>query len=80
MAWFPSNQNAINGSVSSDLFQDAVALEDIFSQGEHIESWSEWPLLATDGDTAALLQLVSDSKVCVCLLKTLDIRSHPRID
>ncbi|KAJ7462797.1 hypothetical protein B0H11DRAFT_2054384 [Mycena galericulata] len=55
-----SNQNAIGGSISSDIFQDAAALEDISVDDL---AWREWPLLATDGDTAALIQLVSDNKV-----------------
>ncbi|KAF7340022.1 B-block-TFIIIC domain-containing protein [Mycena venus] len=54
------NQNAIGGSIPHDTFQDAAALEDI-STDDH--SWREWPLLSTDGDTAALIQLVSDNKV-----------------
>ncbi|KAJ7169467.1 hypothetical protein C8R46DRAFT_1088869 [Mycena filopes] len=48
-----SNQNAIGGSVPHDTFQDAAALEDM----------EDISLLSTDGDTAALIQLVSDNKV-----------------
>ena len=44
-----------------DLFQDAVALEDLLSQQD--EAWEEWPLTASDGDTAALIELVSENKV-----------------
>ncbi|KAG1769612.1 hypothetical protein EDD22DRAFT_1048040 [Suillus occidentalis] len=54
------NLNAIGGSIHGDLFQDAVALDDVFS--EQVEGM-EWPLLASDGDTAALLQLVSENQV-----------------
>lgn len=54
------NQNAIGGSIPRDTFQDAVALEDISMQDD---TWREWPLLATDGDLAALIQLVSENKV-----------------
>ncbi|KAJ7071454.1 hypothetical protein C8F01DRAFT_1110582 [Mycena amicta] len=54
------NSNAIGGSIPRDTFNDALALEDISTNDD---SWREWPLLATDGDTAALLQLVSDNKV-----------------
>lgn len=54
------NLNAIGGSIHGDLFQDAVALDDVFS--EQVDSL-EWPLLASDGDTAALLQLVSEEQV-----------------
>ncbi|KAJ6501642.1 hypothetical protein C8R47DRAFT_1108154 [Mycena vitilis] len=54
------NQNAIGGSIPHDTFQDAAALEDISVDDQ---SWREWPLLSTDGDTAALIQLVSDNTV-----------------
>lgn len=54
------NQNATSGSIPRDTFQDALALEDVSLQDT---TWREWPLLATDGDTAALVQLVSDNKV-----------------
>ncbi|KAJ7456579.1 hypothetical protein FB451DRAFT_1048140 [Mycena latifolia] len=54
------NQNAIGGSVSHDTFQDAATLEEISIDDD---AWREWPLLSTDGDTAALIQLVSDNKV-----------------
>ncbi|KAL0572575.1 hypothetical protein V5O48_009395 [Marasmius crinis-equi] len=55
------NQNALNGIISRDTFQDAVSLRELSVQqgGE----WREWPLLATDGDSAALIQLVSEDKV-----------------
>ncbi|TFK36810.1 hypothetical protein BDQ12DRAFT_633054 [Crucibulum laeve] len=55
-----NNQNAIGGSVSRDIFQDAVALDEIASTED---AWREWPLTATDGDLAALIQLVSDNQV-----------------
>lgn len=55
------NQNALGGPVSADLFQDAAALEDTSAQQE--DPWREWPLLATDGDCAGLIQLVSENKV-----------------
>ncbi|KAJ7124740.1 hypothetical protein C8R43DRAFT_31912 [Mycena crocata] len=54
------NQNALGGSIPYDTFQDATALEDISIDDQ---TWREWPLLSTDGDTAALIQLVSDNKV-----------------
>lgn len=54
------NQNALGGPISHDTFQDASALEDIADEGD---DWRPWPLLATDGDTAALIQLVSEDKV-----------------
>jgi len=56
------NQNAIGGPIPKDTFQDAVALEDI---SLYDGAWHEWPLLATDGDSAALIQLVSQDKVCL---------------
>lgn len=56
------NQNALGGSIPHDTFQDAVALEDLSSETED-EPWREWPLLASDGDCAALIQLVSENKV-----------------
>lgn len=59
------NQNAIGGSIPRDTFQDATSLEDLSSQ--HEEIWREWPLLATDGDTAALIELASENKVLVIL-------------
>ncbi|KAJ7225932.1 hypothetical protein GGX14DRAFT_548620 [Mycena pura] len=55
-----SNSSAIGGSIARDTFQDAAALEEISTDDQ---SWREWPLLSTDGDTAALIQLVSDDKV-----------------
>ncbi|KAG6814043.1 hypothetical protein H0H92_003893 [Tricholoma furcatifolium] len=54
------NQNAIGGAIPRDTFQDAIALEELSLQDN---TWREWPLLATDGDSAALIQLVSDNKV-----------------
>ncbi|PSR80716.1 hypothetical protein PHLCEN_2v6632 [Hermanssonia centrifuga] len=58
-----TNQNAIGGSIAGELFQDAAALEDLLSQREEEPSWREWPLIASDGDTATLLQLVSENKI-----------------
>ncbi|PFH54764.1 hypothetical protein AMATHDRAFT_52646 [Amanita thiersii Skay4041] len=54
------NQNAIGGTVPRDTFQDAASLEEL---AYHDNNWREWPLLATDGDTAALVQAVSDGKI-----------------
>lgn len=54
------NQNATGGPVIRHTFQDAAALEEL-SRKDH--SWREWPLLATDGDTAALIDAVSNGKV-----------------
>lgn len=53
------NQNAIAGPIHRDVFQDAAALEDLSSTQD---TWREWPLVATDGDVASLIQLVSEDK------------------
>ena len=58
-----SNQNALSGNIAAELFQDASALEELVSQQDEDMPWREWPLLATDGDLAALVELVSDGKV-----------------
>jgi hypothetical protein len=55
------NQNAIGGSISADTFQDAVLLLEDLDTNDF--DWHEWPLIATDGDCAALIQLVSENKV-----------------
>ncbi|KAH8120510.1 hypothetical protein DFH11DRAFT_1685786 [Phellopilus nigrolimitatus] len=55
------NQNALGGSLSGDFFQDASQLEESYSIEQ--AEWREWPLVSTDGDTAALLQQISDHKV-----------------
>lgn len=55
------NQNALGGTVSRDTFLDAIALDDIATEEE--EDWHSWPLMSNDGDTAALIQLVSENKV-----------------
>lgn len=47
--------------MSRDIFQDATALEEIST--EQTGEYREWPLLATDGDLAALIQLASEGKV-----------------
>ena len=57
------NQNAIGGSISGDLFQDAAALEEVLIEEADLLTWREWSLLSTDGDTAALIELVSDNRV-----------------
>lgn len=47
--------------MSVDVYQDATILEDMLSQEGG--SWREWPLLASDGDLATLIELVSDNQV-----------------
>lgn len=59
------NQNALNGVISRDAFQDASALDDMASNGD---IWHPWPLLATDGDISALLQLVSEDRVGLSII------------
>ncbi|PIL30968.1 transcription factor [Ganoderma sinense ZZ0214-1] len=73
-----NNSNSLGGQLHRELFQDASALEDLIVQqqqqqqqldgpdaasGTAPEPWQEWPLLATDGDTAFLLELASEIKV-----------------
>ncbi|KAF7320177.1 B-block-TFIIIC domain-containing protein [Mycena kentingensis (nom. inval.)] len=55
------NGNAIGGSVPPETFKDAAELEEISAADTN--TWREWPLLSTDGDAAALIQLVSENKV-----------------
>ncbi|KAI0095273.1 hypothetical protein BDY19DRAFT_917063 [Irpex rosettiformis] len=59
------NQNAIGGFIPAELFQDACALEEglCSSRQNYSLPWRVWPLTASDGDTAALLELVSEGKV-----------------
>ncbi|KLO19987.1 hypothetical protein SCHPADRAFT_816815 [Schizopora paradoxa] len=56
------NQAALGGSMARELFIDAAQLEEAYASGQEDE-WHEWPLLSTDGDTAAILQLLSDNMV-----------------
>lgn len=59
-----SNITSLGGSFQSDVFHDAIAQEEELHADDEDESdWREWSLLATDGDVAALLELVSDGKV-----------------
>lgn len=57
----PRNQNAIGGGISHDTFQDAALLLEEMDGSD--SGWHDWPLIATDGDCAALVQLVSENKV-----------------
>ncbi|EIN13408.1 hypothetical protein PUNSTDRAFT_139959 [Punctularia strigosozonata HHB-11173 SS5] len=56
-----SNQTASNGPIPIDTFADAAAFEE--SHEDQAGEPREWSLLASDGDIAALMQLVSDNKV-----------------
>ncbi|CCM00318.1 uncharacterized protein FIBRA_02348 [Fibroporia radiculosa] len=58
-----SNQNALGGSVSQDIFQDACALEELLIQEDDPTAWREWSLLSSEGDVAALAELVSENKI-----------------
>ncbi|KAI1797576.1 hypothetical protein LXA43DRAFT_1126097 [Ganoderma leucocontextum] len=71
-----NNFNSLGGQLHRELFQDASALEELIVQqhqqqrdgpdaasGTAPEQWQEWSLLATDGDTAFLLELASENKV-----------------
>ncbi|KAJ7593112.1 hypothetical protein C8J56DRAFT_1013301 [Mycena floridula] len=70
------NQNALGGNVNRDLFQDAAALEEISVEQE----WREWPLLASDGDLAALIELVSAQKVNFKVDTTQPQAARPLLD
>lgn len=63
------NQSLLNGPIPRETFNEASALEDLWivEDEEEIE-WREWPLLASDGDMAALIELVSENKVGVTLV------------
>ncbi|PPQ63697.1 hypothetical protein CVT24_004277 [Panaeolus cyanescens] len=56
-----NNQNAIGGNIAREVFQDSTALLEAIDPNDN--SWHEWPLTATDGDCATLIQLVSENKV-----------------
>lgn len=56
-----SNQNALGGNIEHDTFQDAILLLDEMDPSD--DTWREWPLTATDGDCATLVQLVSQKQV-----------------
>jgi hypothetical protein len=47
-----------------ETFRDASSLEVLLTeQDEEEDGWREWPLLASDGDMAALIELVSENRV-----------------
>ena len=52
----------MSGPISRDTYIDASQLEESYNEVLHGE-WQTWSLLSTDGDTAALLQLISDGHV-----------------
>ncbi|KAI5123716.1 hypothetical protein M0805_000310 [Coniferiporia weirii] len=55
-----TNQNALGGTLPADFFSDASQLEESYALSQ--DEWREWPLVSTDGDTAAILQQISDYK------------------
>ncbi|GJE87719.1 hypothetical protein PsYK624_038020 [Phanerochaete sordida] len=57
------NQGALSGQLAPDLFQDAAALEDELLQEGSETAWRDWPLVATDGDITALIELASENKI-----------------
>ncbi|KAF8898469.1 hypothetical protein BD779DRAFT_11912 [Infundibulicybe gibba] len=71
------NQNAIGGSLCKEIFQDAAALEEMATQEQ---DWREWPLLSTDGDLAALVDLASENKVEFLIDTTQARLARPVID
>ncbi|KAJ3509802.1 hypothetical protein NLJ89_g5025 [Agrocybe chaxingu] len=73
-----SNQNAAGGSVSRDTFQDAVSL--LEELDPHDSTWHEWPLTATDGDCATLIQLVSEDKIDFEIDTSLAQAARPALD
>ncbi|OBZ79916.1 Transcription factor tau subunit sfc3 [Grifola frondosa] len=75
-----SNLNAIGGSLSRDLYQDACAFEEVLGQEEDAERWREWPLLASDGDTALLIELVSENRVNFGIDTSNPRAARPKID
>ncbi|KAI0662526.1 hypothetical protein C8Q70DRAFT_908850 [Cubamyces menziesii] len=58
-----NNLNALGGQLPREVFQDASALEELLSQQEDPLQWQEWSLLASDGDTAFVIELTSENKV-----------------
>lgn len=61
---FLRNQMLLKGPMARETFRDASSLEELWiEEDEEGTEWREWPLLATDGDMAALIELVSENKV-----------------
>jgi hypothetical protein len=62
------NQALLKGPMPRETFRDASSLEELWIEEDEEEiEWREWPLLASDGDMAALIELVSENKVGVTL-------------
>ena len=51
----------MSGQFGPELYGDAIQFEEAYQSGVQNETpWRDWPLLSTDGDTAAVLQMFSD--------------------
>lgn len=55
------NEDALGGSFPIDFFSEAGAIEDLFEDGTG--DWREWSPIATGGEMAALIELISEKKV-----------------
>jgi hypothetical protein len=64
------NQNAIGGSMPQELFHEATTLDTLYKQQE---AWREWPLRASDGDLAMLVQMTSEGLVSNHLIEIKEI-------
>ncbi|KAF8845363.1 hypothetical protein BDN67DRAFT_941224 [Paxillus ammoniavirescens] len=73
-----TNLNAIGGPFPRDFFQDAISLDDIAV--EKVVDEMEWPLVASEGDIATLLQLVSEDQVDFTVDLTQSRYARPKID
>ncbi|KAF8167796.1 hypothetical protein B0H34DRAFT_644725 [Crassisporium funariophilum] len=73
-----NNQNAIGGNVSRDTFQDARSLLEEIDPND--DSWHDWPLTATDGDNATLIQLASENQVDFNIDTTLPRAARASLD
>ena len=57
------NQALLRGPIPRETFRDASSLEELWiEQDEEKVEWREWPLLASDGEMAVLVELVSENK------------------
>ena len=63
--------------MSRDLFQDAKQMEESYSQQD---GWHPWPFTATEGDTAALLHLLSAQQVHVKFDTTNALLGRKKLD
>ena len=73
----------LKGPIPRETFRDASSLEELWiEQDEEEIEWREWPLLATDGDMAALIELVSENKVrfLASVQRLISLMSGSKID